>query len=62
LTLEIIVRIIVKTDGNLTDYFGREPQVIELPDDVVVRNLVDFIGQRWGEKLPLYIWDPQQAL
>jgi len=56
------VRIIVKTDGNLTDYFGREPQVIELPDDVVVRNLVDFIGQRWGEKLPLYIWDPQQAL
>jgi hypothetical protein len=39
LTLENIARIIVKTGGDLPDDFGRELQVIELPDNAVVCNL-----------------------
>ncbi len=54
------MRIFFKPIGDLRDYFGREPQEIELPDHAVVRDLLEVIAERWGSALPTYLWDVQQ--
>lgn len=51
--------ITLKTIGDLRDYFGREPQEIELPENSSVKDLLQFIGEHWGKILPNYIWDSE---
>ena len=51
------MKIRLKTIGDLRDYFGREPQEIELPENAVMGDLFPVIEQRWGAILPAYLWD-----
>ncbi|MFN3308626.1 MAG: MoaD/ThiS family protein [Anaerolineales bacterium] len=53
------MKVILKPIGDLRDYFGREPQEIELPHQAVVRDLLEVIAERWGNFLPTYLWDVQ---
>ena len=55
------MKIRLKSIGDLRDYFGREPQEIELPADASVRALLAAIGERWGSALPPYLWDPEKG-
>lgn len=54
------MKVVIKPIGDLREYFGREPQEVELPDSAVVRDLLDAIGKRWGGILPAYLWDSQK--
>jgi molybdopterin converting factor small subunit len=54
------MRILFKPIGDLRDYFGREPQEIELPDHAVVGDLLEVVAERWGSVLPAYLWDGQK--
>ncbi len=51
------MKIRLKTIGDLREYFGREPQLIELPEAAVMADLCEVIGDRWGAVLPRYLWD-----
>jgi molybdopterin converting factor small subunit len=51
------MKIRLKTIGDLREYFGREPQEIELPDNAVMRDIFPVIEERWGPVLPAYLWD-----
>ena len=53
------MKILLKPIGDLRDYFGREQQEIELPDNATARDLLVAIGERWGGNLPAYLWDSQ---
>lgn len=48
------MKVILKPIGDLRDYFGREPQEIELPHQAVVRDLLEVIAERWGKR-PAYV-------
>jgi molybdopterin converting factor small subunit len=54
----MIIRL--KSIGDLRDYLGREPQVIEMPEGAVFRELLMLIGKRWGDVLPSFMWDAEQ--
>jgi molybdopterin converting factor small subunit len=51
------MKIRLKSIGDLREYFGREPQEIELPDNAVMGDLFPVIEERWGAVLPAYLWD-----
>ena len=55
------MKIRLKSIGDLRDYFGREPQEMELPDGAAFRGLLIAIGERWGDLLPLYLWDAEKS-
>lgn len=52
-----MIPVTVRAIGDLRDYFGRDPVVVELPDAAVARDLLDAIDARWGAGLPAYLWD-----
>jgi molybdopterin converting factor small subunit len=54
------MKIRLKTIGDLRDYFGREPQEIELQENAVMEDLFPVIEQRWGAILPAYLWDREK--
>ena len=54
------MKIRLKTIGDFRDYFGREPQEIELPENAVMGDLFPMIEQRWGAILPAYLWDREK--
>ncbi len=54
------MKVYLKSIGDLRDYFGREPQEIELPADAPFRELLTIIAERWGTALPPYLWDPEK--
>lgn len=56
----VAMKILLRPIGDLRDYFGREPQEIELPDLAAVRDLLEVIAERWGSALPAYLWDAQR--
>ncbi|RCK74722.1 MAG: hypothetical protein ANABAC_1439 [Anaerolineae bacterium] len=53
------MKVLFRPIGDLRDYFGREPQEIELPNNAVVRDLLEVVAERWGNALPAYLWDSQ---
>jgi molybdopterin converting factor small subunit len=54
------MKIRLKSIGDLRDYFGREPQEIELPENAVMGDLFPVIEERWGTILPAYLWDREK--
>jgi molybdopterin converting factor small subunit len=54
------MKIRLKSIGDLREYFGREPQEIELPENAVMRDLFPVIEERWGTVLPAYLWDREK--
>jgi molybdopterin converting factor small subunit len=54
------MKIQVKSSGDLRDYLGRAPQELELPNGSSFEDLLGVIGERWGSKLPAYLWDAQE--
>jgi hypothetical protein len=54
------MKIHLKAVGDLREYFGREPQEIELREGAVLGDLLDSIDDRWGRLLPPYMWDAQR--
>jgi molybdopterin converting factor small subunit len=54
------MKVYLKSIGDLRDYFGRDPQEIELPAGVPFQELLATIAQRWGTALPPYLWDPEK--
>jgi len=54
------MKIKLKSIGDLRDYFGREPQEIEMPDKAVMADLFGVIEERWGSVLPAYLWDREK--
>jgi hypothetical protein len=50
----------LKSIGDLRDYFGRASQDVELADGSSFEDLLQSIGERWGPKLPHYLWDAQK--
>jgi len=55
------MQIILRSIGDLREYFGRDPQPIALPEGALVEDLLRFIGERWGPTLPGYMWEPQAS-
>ena len=51
------MKIWLKSVGDLRDYFGREPQEIDLNEKATLQDLLLIINERWGEELPGYLWD-----
>jgi len=51
------MRIFLRSIGDLRDYFGREPQEIELNEIATLRDLLVVIDERWSKTLPPYLWD-----
>jgi hypothetical protein len=56
------LKIILKTKGDLRDYFGREPHDIILPEHAGVQELLVEIGRRWGMVLPGYMWNQEKCV
>jgi len=54
------MKIWLKSKGDLREYFGREPQEIGLDEKATLRDLQLRIDERWGEKLPSYLWDSKK--
>jgi sulfur carrier protein ThiS len=54
------MKITLKTIGDLRDYLGREAQQVELPENSIVKDLLCWIEDRHGAKLPAYLWDTQE--
>ncbi len=53
------MRVSLKAIGDLRDYFGRDPEIIELPEGAVAQDLLNAIHARWGASLPAYLWNQQ---
>ena len=51
------MKVLFRSIGDLRDYFGREPQEIELTENATLKDLVIAISERWGKTLPPYLWD-----
>lgn len=51
------MRVFLKAIGDLRDYFGRDTEIIELPDGAVAQDLLNAIQERWGASLPAYLWN-----
>lgn len=51
------MNVIIKGIGDLKDYFGKEPQIVELPQNGLVRELLKCIEAQWGTRFPPYLWD-----
>ena len=51
------MKIFLRSIGDLRDYFGREPQEIELNEMATLRDLLLAIDDHWGKTLPPYLWD-----
>jgi molybdopterin converting factor small subunit len=54
------MKVIVRAIGDLREYFGREPQFMELSQDACVHDLLAEIELRYGAMLPGYLWDFQK--
>jgi hypothetical protein len=54
------MKIWLKSIGDLRDYFGREPQEIDLNEKATLKDLLLIIGERWGEELPGYLWNKKE--
>jgi molybdopterin converting factor small subunit len=54
------MKIRLKSIGDLREYFGRDPQEIELPENAVIGDLFPMIEERWGSILPAYLWDREK--
>lgn len=54
------MHVTVKGIGDLTDYLGKEPWEVELPEDSCARDLFQQIEARWGAIFPPYLWDTEQ--
>jgi sulfur carrier protein ThiS len=54
------LKIRLKAIGDLREYFGRDPQEIELPENATTQELLDAVGARWGSVLPGYLWDAEK--
>ena len=51
------MKVRIRSIGDLRDYFGRDPQEIDLKENATLRDLVLAIDDRWGKTLPPYLWD-----
>lgn len=56
------MKIFLTSTGDLRDYFGRDPQEIVLTENATLRDLLLEIGNRWGRKLPPYLWDQSKNI
>jgi molybdopterin converting factor small subunit len=54
------MKITLKTIGELRDYLGREPQEVDLPENAIIKDLLRWIEDHYGSKLPAYLWDSQE--
>jgi molybdopterin converting factor small subunit len=54
------MRIHLKCIGDLRDYLSRETQEIDLANGSSFSDLLSTIAERWGGRLPPYLWDPQE--
>jgi len=43
--------------GALKEHFGAPRLEVDLPAGATLRDLLDLIDARWGEKLPTQFWD-----
>lgn len=51
------MKIVLKSIGDLRDVFGKEPQEMELPDGANAGHLLAGIEERFGKRIPAYMWD-----
>ena len=51
------MKILLRSIGDLRDYFGRDPQEIELKENATLKDLLQAIDEQWGSALPPYLWD-----
>lgn len=51
------MQISLKAIGDLRDYFGRDTEIIDLPEGAIAQDLLNAIHVRWGESLPTYFWN-----
>jgi len=54
------MKILLTSIGDLRDYFGREPQEIELNNGATIQDLLLVIDDHWGAILPPYLWDASE--
>lgn len=52
------MKVLLKSIGDLRDYFGKEPQEIALAEGATFYDLLTAIDVIWGMKLPAYLWNP----
>lgn len=52
--------ITLRSIGDLREYFGRDPQTVELPEGSTVQHLLAAIEQRFAPRFPAYLWDFEQ--
>jgi molybdopterin converting factor small subunit len=45
--------------GALKQYLGGDRFQVELPTGATLRDLLDLIDARWGDKLPPQFWDAE---
>lgn len=51
------MKVFLRSIGDLRDYFGREPQEVDLNEEATLKDLLHAIDNRWGNVLPRYLWD-----
>jgi molybdopterin converting factor small subunit len=54
------MKIKLKSIGDLREYFGREPQEIDLATGATFADLLVEIDKRWGAALPSYMWNAEE--
>ena len=54
------MKITLKTIGDLRETLGREPQEVNLPENSNVKDLLCWIEDHYGARLPAYLWDTQE--
>lgn len=54
------MKILLRSIGDLRDYFGKEPQEIVFEENATYYDLLSAIDSAWGTKLPPYLWDTKK--
>jgi molybdopterin converting factor small subunit len=54
------MKIRLKSIGDLREYFGREPQEIDVANGSTFEDLLIEIDERWGATLPAYMWNAEE--
>jgi hypothetical protein len=54
------MKVTLKSIGDLRDYFGRPPRLVELPDAATAGDLLHWIDNEYAARLPAYLWDSQK--
>jgi molybdopterin converting factor small subunit len=51
------MKVRLKSSGYLRDFFGKEPEEVELPENSTVQDLLHWIEEHHASEFPPRIWD-----